>query len=39
MLVDTAESSKNAEEAKLNWVLSFQQQSGLAVSIAKAEIA
>ena len=34
-----AESSENAEAAKLNWVLSFQQQTGLAVSTSKAEIA
>lgn len=32
-----AESSENAEEAKLNWVLSFQQQTGLAVNVGKAE--
>lgn len=34
-----AESPENAEEAKLNWVLSFQQQTGLAPSTGKAEIA
>lgn len=34
-----AESSENAEEAKLNWILAFQQQIGLVVCIGKAEIA